>query len=235
LYSRQGSVKNRRVFIVFGILSLIVVIAVIAFACGILFIPAVSILAPTQTPTPSPTSTSTSTFTPSPLPPIYVTLNVNEFTTHTIYWKRDLWENATAGEYDIEDFERDSNDYGELTFPYLTGNGFLLTGNSHAQIINNGSLLPGGNILHFRDWEDGLIFNFPDSMEISAFSFDYKASETWQVKFNEVIITIPAGNNRFIGVILHENFPTDFVLSSSERVQGGLSIDNIGYVSVNTP
>jgi hypothetical protein len=232
LYSRQGSVKNRRVFIAFGLLSLIVVIAVIAFACGILFIPAVSILAPTQTPTPSPTSTPT--FTPSPLPPIYVTLNVNEFTTHTIYWKRDLWENAVAGEYEIEDFERDSDDYGELTFPYLTGNGFLLTGNSHAQIINSGSLLPDGNILHFRDWEGGLKFDFPYNLEAGAFSFDYKASETWQVKFNEVIITIPAGNNRFIGVIIHENFPTEFVLSSLERVQGGLTVDNISFLATNT-
>jgi hypothetical protein len=232
LYSRQGSVKNRRVFIAFGLLSLIVVIAVIAVACGILFIPAVSILAPTQTPTPSPTSTPT--FTPSPLPPIYVTLNVNEFTTHSIYWKRDLWENAAAGEYEIEDFERDSNDYGELTFPYLTGNGFLLTGNSHAQIINSGSLLPDGNILHFRDWEGGLKFDFPYNLEAGAFSFDYKASETWQVKFNEVIITIPAGNNRFIGVIIHENFPTEFVLSSLERVQGGLTVDNISFLATNT-
>jgi len=226
-------VKNKRVLIAFGIFSLIVVIAVISFVCGLLIIPASSILAPSQTPTPS--QTPIPTFTPSPLPPIYVTLNVNEFATHTIYWKRDLWENAVSGEYEIEDFEQDSNDYGELTFPYLTGNGFLLTGNSHAQIIDNGSLLPNGNILHFRDWEGGLKFDFPNNRKSSAFSFDYKASETWQLKFNGVIITIPAGNNRFIGVIINENFPTEFILSSLERVQGGLTIDNISYVSANTP
>ena len=201
--------KNKKVLIALGILSLVVITGFISFVCGILFVPAVSFLAPTQTLTPTTTSTSmptiTPTFTPSPLPPIYVTLNVNEFNTYTVYWKRDLWEDAAHGEIIREDFENDNADYGELTFPYLTGKGFLLTGNSHAQIFNDNSLLQSGNLLHFRDWENGLNFVFPNNMEIQAFSLDYKASETWQLTFNDFVITIPKGRNRFVGIIIHDN------------------------------
>jgi hypothetical protein len=213
---------------------LVILISLASFVCGLFFFPAFSILAPlrtaTSTTTPSPTATLTATA--SPLPPIYVTLNVNEFATYTIYWKRELWEDAIGENAFTEDFENDRSDYGELNFPYLTGNGFLLNGDSSAQIFNDNSLLSSGNLIHFRDWGSGLRFSFPNNSVASAFSFDYKASETWQLAFNDSIITIPKGTNRFIGVVIHNFFPSDFLLSSFESVQGGLSVDNISYIPI---
>ena len=157
---------------------------------------------------------------------------MNEFGTYTIYWKRELWESAISGNTFIEDFENDSGDYGELSFPYLTGNGFLLNGESSAQIFNDNSLLASGNLIHFRDWANGLRFSFPNNAVAGAFSFDYKASETWQLAFNDSVITIPRGRNRFIGIVVHNFFPGDFVFFSFENAQGGLSIDNISYIPI---
>jgi hypothetical protein len=143
-----------------------------------------------------------------------------------------LWESAIRESPFVENFENDSSDYGEVTFPYLTGNGFLLNGESSAQILGDGSLLPSGNFIHFRDWGTGLRVSFPNNSIAQAFSFDYKASETWQLTFNDTVITIPGGRNRFLGVIVHNFFPGEFTLSSFERVQGGLTVDNISYVLI---
>ena len=222
---------NKRALIsIFIMLALVIIIGLVSFSCGMLFLPTLSALAPT--PSPTFTVTASPTFTPTPFPPIYVTLNVNEFATYTIYWKRELWESAIRGTVLTEDFENDDGNYGELNFPYLTGKGFLLNGHSSAQIFKDNTLLSSGNLIHFRDWHNGLRFSFPNNSVVSAFSFDYKASETWQLTFNDFVITIPDGRNRFIGIIVHRLFPTDFILFSLEGAQGGLSVDNISYIQI---
>ena len=221
---------NKRIVIVV-VLVLIIAIGLISFSCGLLLVPTISVFKSTSTLTATVSPLLTST--PSPLPPIYVTLNVNEFPTYTIYWKRELWESAIRETPLVEDFENDSSDYGELTFPYLTAKGFLLNGESSAQIFNDNSLLQSGNLIHFRDWGTGLKFSFPNNSVASAFSFDYKASETWQLAFNDTMITIPGGRNRFLGIIVHNFYPAEFTLSSFERVQGGLTVDNISYIPID--
>jgi hypothetical protein len=174
--------------------------------------------------------------TPTPtFSPTYVALNVNEYPGFTVYWKQTLWESAVRGTIVTEDFEKDEADYGEIAFPYLTGNGFFLTGQSTAQILNDETLLNTGNLIHFRGWENGLIFTFPNDTAVEAFGFDYKPSETWQLTVNGSVITIPDGRRGFIGIVVHEEYPKQFVFSCAEDVQGGLSVDNISYVPINSP
>jgi hypothetical protein len=227
--------KNKGTLVLL-ILALVVVVGLVAFSCGMFFLPTLSVLAPaptaTSTVTPSATITPSPSSTPSPPPAIYLTLNVNEFATYTIYWKRELWESAIRESVFVEDFENDSSDYVELSFPYLTGKGFLFNGDSSAQILSDGSLLSTGNMMHFRDWESGLRIFFPNNSVASAFSFDFRTSEAWQLTFNESVIPLPKGGNRFVGIVIHKIFPGDFVLSSLEKVQGGFSLDNISYVPV---
>lgn len=220
---------NKRMLI-FIVLVLIVAVGLASFSCGLLVFPAVSIFA--STPAESATVTPPPTLTRTPLPPIYVTLNVNEFATYTVYWNRELWESAVSESPLIEDFENDSGDYGELTFPYLTGKGLLLNGESSAQILSDSSLMSSGNLIHFRDWGTGMRFSFPNNSVVGAFSFDYKASETWQLSFNDTVIEIPGGRNRFLGVIINNFYPGEFILSSFESVQGGLTVDNISYIPI---
>jgi hypothetical protein len=70
---------------------------------------------------------------------------------------------------------------------------------------------------------------------VEAFGFDYKPSETWQLTVNGFAIIIPGGRRGFIGIVAHEDYPKWFVLSCAESVQGGLSVDNISYVSISSP
>jgi hypothetical protein len=160
---------------------------------------------------------------------------VNEYPSFTVYWKRALWETEVEGSMVTEDFEKDEADYGEVSFPYLTGNGFLLTGQSTAQILRDESLLPSGTLIHLRDWGGGLTISFPNDTAVSAFGFDYKPSETWQLTVNDSVITIPGGRRGFVGIVIAEDYPKWFVLSSAEYAQGGLSVDNIIYISINSP
>jgi hypothetical protein len=150
--------------------------------------------------------------------------------TYDVYWDRALWENAVGGNVATEDFEKDEADYGELSFPYITGNGFTLIGQSHAQIIEDPSLLDSGNLLHFRDWEVGLKFIFPNNASVTAFGFDYRPSETWNLTVNQFDVTITGGRKGFVGIVIHGSTPQEFVLWSNEYAQGGLSVDNISYV-----
>jgi len=192
----------------------------------------VQLFDPTLTPIPATTSTATA----SPVPAAYQTMNVNEYSTFTIYWKRDLWESAITGNILTEDFEKDEADYGELSYPYLTGNGFLLNGGRcPAQIFRDPTLMNSGNLIHFRDFGCGLTFSFPNNMTVSAFGFDYRPSETWRLKVNGTVIAIPGGRKGFLGFVMHENFPTKFNLSCNENAQGGLSVDNISYISISPP
>jgi len=206
------------------------------FSClfSVLLPSSASLLAPTPTPTPAgtntpgPTQTPTSTITP--LPAHLITPNVTQFATYTVYWSRSLWESAAGENFVIEDFENDRNDYGNLGLPYLTGNRFWLTGKSFAEIINSPQLLETGNLLHFRDWEQGLTLTFPNDIAVTAFGFDYTSPEVWVLTINNFEITIPSRRNRFVGIIVHQDFPKEFTFSSSAYAQGGLSVDNISYI-----
>ncbi|MGQ0601448.1 MAG: hypothetical protein ACT4QE_07100 [Anaerolineales bacterium] len=172
----------------------------------------------------------------SPLPTLPPTPFVNEHTTFTVYWKRPLWENAISGAVLTEDFEKDESDYGELSFPYITGNEFILTSQSTtAQIFNDGTLLDSGNLIHFRDWGSGLTFSFPNAMTVIAFGFDYRPTETWQLTINDTVITIPKGRRGFVGIVFQTDYPEQFILSCNEGAQGGLSVDNILYVPADSP
>jgi hypothetical protein len=215
---------------------LLFVLLAAVFSClfGTFLPSSASLLAPTATPTATLTSTPTATLTPQPtfttLPPELVTPYVTELPGYTVYWRRELWESAVGESFAIEDFETDLEGYGELDFPYMTGNRFLLDGKSTAQILGTSGLLPTGNLLHFRDWEQGLTFTFPDNTTVTAFGFDYTSSEVWRLTVNHVEITLRRGGFTFVGLILQQDFPTAFNLSGPETAQGGLSVDNISYV-----
>jgi hypothetical protein len=165
----------------------------------------------------------------------YIATHVGQYPGFTVYWKRELWESAIDAETLIEDFENDEADYGELSYPFLTGNGFLLEGESTAQIISGGNLLPTGNVLHFRDWATGLKFRFPNNASVRAFGFDFKPSEDWHLHINQSLVLIPKGRRGFIGIVIEEDYPNEFVLSSTERAQGGLTVDNISYLPADAP
>ena len=194
-------------------------------------------LTTTPTVTPSPLPTTTPTATPSPFPAVFLTMFINEYESFTIYRQRDLWESEISiGDVLVEDFEKDVADYGELTNPYLTGNGLLLEGGScPAQIIEEATLLPTGNILHFRDFGCGLTFFFPNDSTVSAFGFEYRPSEEWHLTVNDTTVLISAGRPGFIGVVFHGDYPNTFTLSSDANAQGGLSVDNISYIPTAVP
>jgi len=189
-------------------------------------------LSPTFTPTLTPSFTPTE----SPIPEMYKTLNINEFGSYTLYWKRALWEQAKSGNVNMEDFEDDKADYGELSFPFQTGNGFLLDGGQiSAQILRDSNLITSGNLLHFRSWSSGLRFIFPNETTIPAFGFDFRASEDWKLTIGNSVVNLPPGREGFIGIVLHDVYPSKFTLSSSEKAQGGLSVDNISFVKNYQP
>jgi hypothetical protein len=200
-----------------------------------LFLPtSASLLAPTRTLTPTvtatPTATLTATSTSTPLPAKLITPSVIPFPPLTIYWTRTLWEEAVGKNYPIEDFEKDPADYGELGFPYFTGNHFILSGKSAAQFLNAPELLPSGNLLHFRDWEYGLTFMLPNDATTTALGFDYASQEEWQLTVRNIDIILPSGRNQFVGIVLYEGPTKEFRLMGPNTAQGGLSVDNISYI-----
>ena len=201
-----------------------------------------SLLAPTPTLTPTVTYTTTSTSPPTiTLTPMsvqeyqatlqtYIATPFMQLAAYTYYVRRDLWEREAGTGYLIEDFESDAATFDEMVFPYTTQNGYYLEGDSPAQILGASGLLPSGNLLHFRNWDRGLRFNFPDGTSARAFGFDYRASEAWQLAFNDSRIPLSIGVPGFIGFVLYQNFPTHFTLIGPNTAQGGLSIDNISYI-----
>lgn len=228
------------IFLAFGIIAAFLIGLMSGFVLGrstTESVPSAALMIATMPTTPlvtatsPPSSTPLTTFTPSALPPIYKTLNVNEYTRFTVYWRRELWEAAVGGGVITEDFEKDDADYGQLSFPYLTGNEFFLTGSSIAQILKDQSLSPTGSLLHFRDWQSGLTFGFPNATTASAFGFDFRSSEGWQLTFNGFNVPLPNGRKGFVGVVFSTDYPRSFLLSSSEKGQGGLTLDNISYLS----
>jgi hypothetical protein len=216
------------------LLSLLLAAGVITCLFG-LFLPAsASLLPPTSTPTatitstPSPTRTPTPTITP--LPANLITPGVAKFGGYTAYWRRELWEQAIGKPFRIEDFEQEGTAHGSIALPYLTGNKFLLSGKSYAELIDSVQLLPDGTYLHFRDWEQGLTLKFPDETAVTAFAFDYTTPELWVLTYNDVELGLPSGTYQFVGIILYEDTTNEFTLSSSADVQGGLSMDNLSYI-----
>ena len=132
----------------------------------------------------------------------------------------------------MENFENDRSGSDNLHLPYLTRNKLMLSGKSDVQILHSPQLLETGNLLHFRDWEHGLTLTLPDATPLIAFGFDYTASEEWILTITPETfeINLPGGRNKFVGIILNQDFPTAITLSSSAYAQGGLSMDNISYV-----
>ncbi|MBE2220019.1 MAG: hypothetical protein IAF02_00680 [Anaerolineae bacterium] len=156
--------------------------------------------------------------------------------SYQIIKDRLLWESSVSGNILTEDFEKDLADWGTLAFPYETGNGFVLTGESSAQIIWSDTLLTSGNIIHFRDWDEGLTFWFPGGTSVQAFGFDYRASEQWYLTFNDVeTISLPPSRPSFVGIEFYSEYPSKFVLWSDSYAQGGLTVDNISYIPVEIP
>ena len=175
--------------------------------------------------------TSKAPTTPIPTPKAYVTVNVNEFETYTVYWQRELWENAVFFKFLLEDFE-DADEHS-LSLPYLTPSGFFLEGKSSGRI--RFCSLINGNCIHFRDNEDGLKFSFPKETASKAFGFNYMSSEKWQLTFNDSAINLPRGRGGFVGIVLHKGFAREFIISSPESAQGGMFVDNISYVPIEVP
>lgn len=200
-----------------------------------LFLPAsASLLPPTSTPTATITSTPSPTLTPTatitPLPADLITPGVTQFGGYTVYWRRELWEQAIGKPFRIEDFEQEGSAPGSIALPYLTENEFLLSGKSYAELINSVQLLPDGYYLHFRDWEQGLTLKFPAETAVAAFAFDYTTPELWVLTYHDVELGLPTGTYQFVGIILHQDTTNEFTVSSSSDLQGGLSMDNLSYI-----
>lgn len=214
-------------------LALLLVAGILSCLFSFFLPPSAALLAPTATLTPTitptPTATSTLTATVTPLPPEMVT-PVEEYGAYTVYWKRDLWEEAVGKSLMLEDFESDPSADRTLDLPYITGSSLLLTGQGYPEIIQSAQLLPSGKYLHFRDWEQGITLTLPKTKQATAFGFNYTTPEVWRLHFNSVEVTMPSGRNSFLGIVLHQGVTRAVTFSCSEYYQGGLSVDNISYV-----
>jgi hypothetical protein len=184
----------------------------------------------TSTPTPMSITNITPTITFTPLADHLITPHTTPFPSHTVYFDRALWESVTGQPSGGEDFEKEPFASAELTFPYVTGNRFLLDGTSTAQILTAPELLDSGKLLHFRDFERGLTFTFPDHGPVIAFGFDYTSSEDWVLTFNQILTPLPRGQSRFVGIVMSGDSVSQFTLSGPQTAQGGLSMDNVVYV-----
>ncbi len=221
------------------VIQLLFAAIVVACLFSMMLPPSASLLAPTATPTrtvtytPGPTFTPTSTVTP--LPAHLITPYVTPFGSYTVYGKREVWESAVGTFFQSEDFEQDPISPRSLTVPYVTGNGFSINGNGYPEIISSAQLLPTGNLLHFRDWEQGITLTFPNGQAMRAFGFDYTSPEDWVLDVGSYSIPLPPARAAFVGLLLYQDFPTEFTFSSSAYRQGGLSLDNIAYVTPYIP
>jgi hypothetical protein len=80
-----------------------------------------------------------------------------------------------------------------------------------------------------------LRFIFPDKTHVSAFGFEFRASEEWRLMIDDIAIALPKGRAGFIGILMYWGAPTQFTLTSLNKAQGGLAVDNISYVSSPLP
>jgi hypothetical protein len=147
-----------------------------------------------------------------------------------LFYNKVDWINTIEGNIATEDFEKDEPGDDGLYFPYKTGNGFVLEGENPAQIVEAPSLLESGVILHFTDRTGGLTFIFPDYANVRGFGFDYLSGESWKLTVGSSVITMPHGRKGFIGIVIYVGNINRFTLSCTQRVQGGISVDNISYV-----
>ena len=134
----------------------------------------------------------------------------------------------------VEGFEQDPLSTQSLTMPYVTGNGFEITGNGFPEITSS-SLLPTGNLLFVRDGVQEITIRFPEGQAVGAFSFDYVTQEEWVLTFSNFSIRLPPARTGFVGVLFQKHLPTEFTLASSADVQGGLLLDNIRYAAPFMP
>ena len=203
---------------------------------------------PTLTPTQTPTSTSTAIATPTITATPGATSNLSRGgagtstptsqqptqtavkITYDLFYNKVDWINTIEGNIATEDFEKDEPGDGELYFPYKTGNGFVLEGESPAQIFEAPSLSESGVILQITDGTGGLTFIFPDNANVRGFGLDYLAEESWKLTVGSTVITMPHGRSGFIGIVIYVGDVNSFTLSCTEPVQGGLAVDNISYV-----
>jgi hypothetical protein len=158
---------------------------------------------------------------------------VTQFGGYTVYWRRQLWEQAAGAAgagFTVENFEPVRNSLGSIELPHITGKGFSLSGQSYAELIRSVQLLPNGTLLHFRDWEQGLTIAFPDDTPVTAFAFDYTTPEQWVLTYNDVELALPSGSYLFVGFILQQGSTRQFNLASSAYAQGGLSMDDLSYL-----
>jgi hypothetical protein len=220
---------------------ILLLFAALLFAClfSMTLPPSASLLAPTDTPTATITFTPTSTFTPTatftPLPADRVMPGVTTFGSYTVYWQREAWESAVGASLPMEDFESDPLSERSVTVPYVTGNGFSIDGNGYPEIIRSSQLLPTGNLLHFRDWEQGITLTFPGGQPVGMFGFDYTSPEEWVISFGSYTVQLPPAQGGFVGFLMYQDFPSQFTLSSSAPLQGGLSMDNLAYAAPYIP
>lgn len=222
-----GDQLNIRSLLRPGLLAAFVLTAAASFLCGV--------LVPLDLPfgasaTPAPTEVA-----PPTLSPTQLAIKLDVFPNMTVYWDRSLWEAAVGPITATEDFESEAAGYGRIPLPYATANGFLFEGSSTAQILVGSNLLDSGTLLHFRDFEDGMRILFPNPEPVRAFGFDYKASETWQLHAGGNLVTIPDGTRGFVGIEMLEAGIAEFRLSSAERAQGGLTVDNLSMADAPHP
>jgi hypothetical protein len=232
---------------------ILLLFAAIVLAClfSLMLPPSASLLAPTATLTPTQTSSPVPTFTPTPtLPPTItrtpsptftriptqpITPAVTPFGSYTVYWQREVWKAAAGDFYFIEDFERDPVGFGFSNMPYLSGIGILVYGNGNPEVIPSPRIGSSGNMLHVRNGEQGFALTVPQSQDVKAFGFDYTAPEEWIATFGNFTLSLPAAESGFVGFVFHQDFPSEFRLSSSGNAQGGFALDNVSFVTFFMP
>lgn len=143
----------------------------------------------------------------------------------TFYSSRSAWLSALGQPVFCEDFESDT--VGNYTTPYFTSGGWAVSSVSSPLTIQviGGGLVNGTQELHFRDFGAGVRFT-PPGGAVGAVGFDFDtAIEAWDFKVDGVMTVLPASTTGFIGYI---GGPfSDFVLTSSSPVQGGISVDDL--------
>jgi hypothetical protein len=218
---------------------------VVACLFSVMLPPSASLLAPTITPTrtltptatrtPTPTLTFMPTVTFTPLPVTVVTAGAAEMPGVAIYFEKVLWEQAAGPATGIEDFEQDPSAARNLSLTYRSGNRFLLSGASLAQIVRAPEFLDSGNLIGVCHFEDGLTFTFPDGAGVMAFGFDYTSSDDWRLSFNGAPASLPRGRARFVGVVLYPQTAAQFTVSGLRNGQCGMWVDNVTYVAAWAP
>jgi hypothetical protein len=112
---------------------------------------------------------------------------------------------------------------------------FLFYGNGNPQIISSPPMVRLGNMLHVHDGEQGFTLAIPRGDEAKAFGFNYFAPQEWVLAFGNFSLTLPAANDGFVGFVFHQDFPSEFRLSSAVEDQSGFALDNVAFVTFFMP